>query len=365
MIWGSLYFMTTVDLLIMAVGIYVGFRMYQNHKSNPGLGNWNHHVLIASGLVLIALFFLADLLSMWVMPKFIGMKAAMGAMEYLHLNISWFVIPLAICSIAYGFLRVEAELVNRRETLEELVEKRTSELQKTQSELVRKERLSIIGQLTGTVSHELRNPLGAIKSALYVIEKTSDRNNEKMQKALIRADRNIERCTLIIDELLDFTRVSQPSKKMVLFDEWLESIIDEQNITQSIQIVKDFGLKDFEVNMDPDRLRRAVINVIDNACESMPGNNQASVPLAGSQLSFKTSNTNNRIELTVQDNGSGMPENILAKALEPLFSTKSLGVRLGMPTVKQIMEQHDGGIEIDTRQGKGTAVTLWLPINRQ
>ena len=283
MIWGSLYFMTAVDLLIMAVGIYVGFRMYLNHKSNPGLENWRHHVLIASGLLLIALFFLADLLSMWVMPNFIGMKAAMGAMEYLHLNISWFVIPLAICSIAYGFLRVEAELVNHRETLEELVEQRSSELQKTQSELVRKERLSILGQLIGTVSHELRIPLGAINSALYVIDKTGDQNNERMQKALKRADRNIERCTLIIDELLDFTRASQPSKQIILFDEWLEPIIDVQNITQGIQIVKDFDLKDVEVNMDPDRLRRAVINVIDNACESMSDKNQVPACTPGSK----------------------------------------------------------------------------------
>jgi len=306
---------------------------------------------------------MADMISMWVMPQIVGITAAMEAMEYLHLNISWFIIPIAICVIAYGFLGVEEELSNRQKILEELVEERTSNLQKAQYELVRKERLSILGQLTGTVSHELRNPLGVIKSALYVIGKTSAQENERTQKAIKRADRNIERCTLIIDELLDFTRISQLSKHTISFDEWLESVIDEQNIPQGIRVVKDFSLKNAELSIDPDRLRRAVINIVENACHSMLDNNQMGDPLPNSQLNIKTRGNNNRIEFEISDNGPGMPQSVLAKVFEPLFSTKSFGVGLGMPVVKQIMEQHDGGIEIDTEEGKGTSVTLRLPKN--
>jgi len=258
----------------------------------------------------------------------------------------------------------EAELLKYQDHLEELVAERTKELQGLHQEFVRKERLATLGQLTGTVSHELRNPLGAIKSALYVIQKIGNQENERVQKAIGRADRNIDRCTLIIEELLDFTRARQLNKHATRLDEWLESVIKEQSIPQGIQIVKDFGLKEVELCIDPDRLRRAVINIVDNACHSMLDINNSGDPFPDSQLVIKTRGDDNRIEITVSDNGHGISESVLSDVFEPLFSTKSFGVGLGMPTVKQIMEQHDGGIEIDTRQGKGTAITLWLPINQ-
>jgi signal transduction histidine kinase len=255
----------------------------------------------------------------------------------------------------------EAELLKYQNHLEELVAERTKEIESLHQEFVRKERLATLGQLTGTVSHELRNPLGAIKSALYVIQKIGDQENERVQKAIGRADRNIDRCTLIIEELLDFTRAMQLNKHATRFDEWLESVIKEQSIPQGIQIVTDFGLKEVKISIDPDRLRRAVINIVDNACHSMLDNNKSGDPLPDSQLVIKTSGDDNRIEITVSDNGHGISESLLSDVFEPLFSTKSFGVGLGMPTVKQVMEQHGGGVEIDSDEEQGTTVTLWLP----
>ena len=80
-----------------------------------------------------------------------------------------------------------------------------------------------------------------------------------------------------------------------------------------------------------------------------------------SHLKVKTDRNKNRIEVSITDTGSGVSEDILNKIFEPLFSTKGFGVGLGLPTVKQIMEQHGGGIEIESEVGKGTCVTLWLP----
>lgn len=259
----------------------------------------------------------------------------------------------------------EAALLKYQNQLEELVAERTKELEDLHEEFIRKERLATLGQLTGTVSHELRNPLGAIKSALYIINKLGDKEDERIQKAIVRADHNIDRCTLIIEELLDFTRVTKLIKHDTMIDEWLESIIDEQEIQPGIRLETNFSLKDVELGIDPERLRRAVLNIFENACQSMLDNNQLGEPLPNSQLSIKSSNNNNRIEISVTDNGSGMPGNVKEKIFEPLFSTKSFGVGLGMPTVKQIMEQHDGDIEIDTEEGAGTKVTLWLPCTQK
>ena len=185
--------------------------------------------------------------------------------------------------------RAETELAKYREHLEELVAARTQVLRNTQDELVRKERLAALGQLTATVSHELRNPLGAMRLSLYVIEKKSDKSDERIQKALERVDRNIDRCDHIVDELLDFTRTTELDRQSVRIDEWLESVIDEQDIPEDIQVEKDFSLKDVELAVDTSRLRRAVINVVENACHAMQEDGHPVNARNGSRLACETS----------------------------------------------------------------------------
>ena len=256
----------------------------------------------------------------------------------------------------------EAELVKYREHLEELVEDRTKELQTAQNELVRKGRLATLGQLTATVSHELRNPLGAMRPPLYILNKYKNSNDDRFINALNVVDRNIDRCDSIIDELLDFTRITDLERKTTCIDEWLESIINDQIIPKDIQLEKEFSLKDADLFIDSNVLRRAVINVIDNACHAMMDDNQKVKDKKNSRLKFKTQTNNDRIEIVISDTGDGISKDVLKMIFEPLFSTKGFGVGLGMPTVKQIMEQHGGGVVVDSEEGKGTMVSLWLPM---
>lgn len=238
----------------------------------------------------------------------------------------------------------------------------SQDLRDSHSELQRKERLATLGQLTATVSHELRNPLGAMRPSLYVIEKKSDKDDERVQKAIERIDRNIDRCDHIIDELLDFTRITELVRKPTLIDEWLTSVILEQIIPEGILLEKEFGLKNIELAVDTDRLRRAVINAIENSCHSMMDDNQQSVK-NNAHIHIKTCVSNNRAEIIIKDTGSGIAKDVIDSIFEPLFSTKSFGVGLGMPAIKQIMQQHGGEVEIESEEGKGTTVTLWLPLN--
>lgn len=258
--------------------------------------------------------------------------------------------------------KIELELEKYRENLEELVEARTKELQEAQDELVRKERLATLGQLTATVSHELRNPLGAMRPSLYVIEKKIDKEDVRVKKAVERIDRNIDRCDRIIDELLDYTRIIELNREVIRVDEWLGTVIDEQVIPDGISLEKNFSLNNIKLDLDTERLRRAIINVFDNACHSMMDDNQQLVTnKKNAQIMINAEIINQRFEFCITDTGIGIKENVLTKVFEPLFSTKGFGVGLGMPTVKQIMEQHGGGVEIESEEGKGTTVTLWLP----
>lgn len=258
--------------------------------------------------------------------------------------------------------QAEDELAKHREHLEERVLERTQELHDAQDELVRKERLATLGQLTATVSHELRNPLGAMRPSLYVIEKKSDKTDERIQSAIERIDRNINRCDHIIDELLDFTRITELELKPTLIDKWLTSVILEQIIPEEILLKKDFGLNNIELAVDTDRLRRAVINAIENSCHSMMDDNQQSIK-NNAHIHIKTCVSNNRVEIIIKDTGRGIAKDVIDKVFEPLFSTKSFGVGLGMPAIKQIMQQHGGEVEVESEEGKGTTVTLWLPLN--
>ena len=118
-----------------------------------------------------------------------------------------------------------------------------------------------------------------------------------------------------------------------------------------------------DLSIDPERLRRVVINVVENATQAMTAGEDAPAKDGVHRLSISTCLARARAELRVADTGPGMDEETLQKIFEPLFSTKSFGVGLGLTVVKQIMEQHGGGIEIESTPGQGTEVMLWLPLS--
>ena len=260
--------------------------------------------------------------------------------------------------------RANEEVKELNTDLERRVEERTNELQQAQHDLVRQERLAALGQLTATVSHELRNPLGAIRTAIYLVRGKVMGHELGVEPALERADRSITRCDNIINELLDFTRSTPLALENARFDDWLDFTVGEQSLPESVTLQKHLGLGDLTTAFDHERLRRVIVNVFNNACEAMveaTENGEMDRP----PLLNITSRTNGQtVEVIFADNGPGIPDETLAKIFEPLFSTKSFGVGLGLPTVKQIMEQHGGGIDISSIIGTGTQVRFWLPIRQ-
>ena len=255
----------------------------------------------------------------------------------------------------------ELQLIQYQENLEHLVNERTQALSNAQEELVRKERLATLGQLTATVSHELRNPLNAMGPSLYILNKLCP-DDEKIKNAIDILQRSVWRCDHIIDDLLDYTRINSVEKQDLVLDDWLNELINEQIAVEGISIIKNYKLSNMQCHFDPNGLRRAVINVFENGCQAMI-DDTSNEPFASSSMTITTQCVHNRMEIIMSDTGVGMSTEVLGKIFEPLYSTKVYGVGLGMPTIKQIMEQHQGGIEIDSTEQKGTTVTLWLPCS--
>ena len=142
-----------------------------------------------------------------------------------------------------------------RRHLEGLVRERTRELEKAQEELINKERLTVLGQLTATVSHEIRNPLGTVRNAVFSIgEAVKQNETDRVNRSLKLAERNIKRCDRIINELLDFTRERKINCELTNIDSWLESVLDEQEIPEGIECVRDLNTN-IDLPIDRELLR--------------------------------------------------------------------------------------------------------------
>jgi signal transduction histidine kinase len=254
-----------------------------------------------------------------------------------------------------------------RSNLEELVNERTRELEAAQKELVSKEKLAVMGTLSAMVSHEIRNPLGTIRNTIFNIKQLVSKNNYDLEPELDRIERNVVRCDHIIEELLDFTRLQEKNFEPVNIDPWLNELIDEQSIPEAMTVTINLKAQ-IVVHIDNESFRRAVINVIQNGIQAMTktksGKKSEHFKQRDMKLTVESRVHQGRVELVITDNGEGIPQANLDKIYEPLYSTKSFGVGLGLPIVKGIMEQHLGGIEIDSQVGTGTKVTLWLPTKK-
>jgi len=256
-------------------------------------------------------------------------------------------------------LQAEKRLNDHFEQLEELVRGRTSELEAAQRALVEQERLATLGKVTASVSHELRNPLGTLRSTLFMIGRKVQGTDLGLEEALARGERSIQRCDRIIEEFLDFTRTVAMERESVAMDPWLKELLGEIAIPEGVDT--SFNLESgISLDVDPERLRRAVVNVINNAVQAMSEHDNESKCLC-----VESRVRDGRFEIVIQDNGPGMAEDSIPRIFEPLYSTKGFGVGLGVPIVKDIMDRHQGGLEYHSVLGQGTTVVLWIPHESQ
>ncbi len=257
--------------------------------------------------------------------------------------------------------RAEEEIRTLNAELEQRVEARTAELRAAQEELVRKERLAALGQLTGTVGHELRNPLGAMRTSLAAIKKLARSDEDMLRRSVDIVERSILRCDNIVGELLDYSRVRDLVVEATALDGWLSDLLDEYEVPPGVTLRRDLKAG-VAPAFDHDRLRRVMINLLDNACQAMVGENETRMADQECLLTVGTRQVDKRVEISVGDNGPGISSDQSDRIFEPLFSTKAFGFGLGLSIVKQVVEQHGGGIEVDSKSGRGTRMLVWLPL---
>ncbi len=243
--------------------------------------------------------------------------------------------------------------------------RRIIELKEAQDEIIKKGKLAQLGQLTATVAHEIRNPLGVVKTSVQLVEHKVQNKNLGLEKPLERINKAISRCDSIITELLGFTRSKALNLKPTRVDDWVAGVVDEEMraLPASIGVSVTRQLDGMEAEFDQEQLRRVLINLLSNAAEAMVGKGSVKVKQVTLEPRIEVSTllVDGNVEIRVKDNGPGISDENKRKILEPLFTTKSFGVGLGLPTVAAVLEQHGGGLRIDSRLGEGAQFTAWFP----
>jgi two-component system NtrC family sensor kinase len=246
--------------------------------------------------------------------------------------------------------------------LEKQVEDRTAALRAAQDQLVRNEKLSSLGKLSASIAHEINNPLAGILTFAKLIVRTLEQGppDDAARKTLVKhlhlVERETERCSAIVRNLLDFAR----ERPLSLQDTNVHHVVEEalqllQNQIQIQGVALERRLAPVPlVDGDFGQLRQAFVNVILNACEAMA---------RGGKLGVETSLSadDKWVEVAFQDSGPGIPPDHLSRVFDPFFTTKEMGTGLGLSVVYGIIERHGGKIEIQTEVGKGTRVVLRLP----
>ncbi|MBN2040199.1 MAG: PAS domain S-box protein [Spirochaetes bacterium] len=272
----------------------------------------------------------------------------------------------------------EEELEKHREHLEELVLERTKKLDEAQEELIKKERLSVLGQLTATVSHELRNPLGVIRSSAFYLKEKIKLADEKIAKHLNRIEYQIDLCNSIVEELLEYTRERNAEIREENAVSWLSNVFDDIQYNNIEIISKNIPDDLPAIYIDRIKMTRVVANLLTNAVQAVEErlkNEEAenrpfkpeinlNVEFIGPEQDVNYSDISEKggFRISVEDNGIGMNGTTLEKAFDPLFTTKARGTGLGLSIVKKIIEEHDGSITINSKLNKGTKAVLWLPL---
>jgi signal transduction histidine kinase len=235
-------------------------------------------------------------------------------------------------------------------TFNEMVQR----IQDWEEVMVRQERLAALGQLIATVSHELRNPLGTIRTSFFVIAKQIRAAELGVTPALDRIDRSITRCDGIISDLLDYSSNQPVQTKPTEIDPWLASTLDEYETPPQIELCRNLAAG-VTIPLDPDRFHRCMLNLLSNACESIESGK--------GRVTVASCVEDGHVAIRVADTGCGIPADQIHKIFEPLYSTKSFGVGLGVPIIKQIVDRHNGSIEVESQPGRGTTFVVRLPLD--
>lgn len=233
-------------------------------------------------------------------------------------------------------------------------------LKEVQAQMRRSERLAALGQLTAGLAHELRNPMGTMKSSAELLARHVAADNEIVREMAGYISSEVDRTNLIITRFLEFARPRNLQIETLPLETLLDQVIEhvdreKKGNAATVTIEKDCAPDVPPVEFDSQLMERVFSNLIMNAA-------QASHP--GGVVTVKTSRDDDHVEVAVIDRGTGIDPKNLESIFNPFFTTKSDGVGLGLAIVSKIVDDHGGKITVESVLGEGTTFRVLLPLAR-
>jgi signal transduction histidine kinase len=226
----------------------------------------------------------------------------------------------------------------------------------------------LLGQLAGGVGHELRNPLGIISNAIYYLKIIQPDAEEKVRQYHAMIEQEVRNSEKIITDLLDFARLESMDKETVAVSELVQRTMARFPVPESIKTILNIPADLPKVFIDVRQMEQVLGNLTVNACQAMMS------PRGTMSLRLTPSGEKNKGELTisgyqnkgmvaiaVKDTGTGIKPENMDKLFEPLFTTKSKGIGLGLAVSRKLVEANGGRIAVKSELGKGSTFTLFLP----
>lgn len=229
-----------------------------------------------------------------------------------------------------------------------------SVIQQTQQELLKKEKLAAIGKLSGSVAHDIRNPLGVLSNSIYYLSQITDKNTApKLTKHIRLMEQEIQRANSIITDLMDFSKANAPKKQLSSINQCITQSLFKTKVLPQIEISLELDNELPSFLFDFSQIQRVLINLISNAQDAIGDTGTITI-----SSKLKT----NEVLVSVKDTGHGIEESDLVTIFEPLFTTKRKGVGLGLSIVKTFVKRHGGDIAV-VSSSEGTTITITLPVD--
>ncbi len=250
--------------------------------------------------------------------------------------------------IVVGFLVNQLAEASRRETRR--FQETAAKLETAEAEVRRSERLAALGQLTAGLAHELRNPLGTMKTSAELLARSVSKENQIAQEMSSYISTEVDRTNSLITRFLDFARPKhlrlEPGDISALLDRSIASL-------PGIEIYKNYAPGIPQIKFDAELLERVFTNLILNAAQASP---------PGGVVTVKTQLLDDKVEVCIIDRGSGIEAKNLESIFNPFFTTKPEGVGLGLAICSKIVDEHGGHITVESTAGEGSVFHVILPL---